>query len=459
MIVMKIGGSSLKNVESLNKVVEIIAKDKSDQKAVVLSAVYGVTNHLFKSVDEALETEKNINGLLEYLELLHRELISECIKSINLRRRVMDETDYLLSRLEKLLFGIAFTGECTPRTKDLIVSYGERLAVNLVAGCLRDRGLKAIPLEADKIDLVATGDFGYGNAQLEETEKLLPKNLADFLERGTIPVITGFFGRTPDGKTITFGRGGTDYSAAIIANVLNCNELQIWKDVDGFLTTNPEIVKTAQPLEYLSYEEAAELAYFGASILHPRTVEPLSKKQILAVVKNTYKPHLKGTIIGPDKHLHEDVIKSVTVNREVGALRIFGASLGQQLGFLKTVLTTLSDSSVIVTSIITSQTAVSLILSIKDLLKAKNAIQDLNISYIDSIQSVADIALIGVVGHGLSETKGVASRVFSAVARTDTNVEMISSGASTIAQYFIVKETDVNKAVKSIHDEFINSAE
>jgi aspartate kinase len=456
MIVMKIGGSSLKNTESLNQVIEIIANNKTIPKVVVLSAVYGVTNHLFKSVNEALETEKNINGLLEYLELLHRELISECIKSVNLKRRVMDETDYLLSRLEKLLFGIAYTGECTPRTKDLIVSYGERFSVNLVAGCLRDKGLQAIPLEADKIDLVATGNFGYGNAQLEETEKLLPQNLTNFIERGTIPVITGFFGRTPEGKTITFGRGGTDYSAAIIANVLNCDELQIWKDVDGFLTANPDIVKSAQPLEYLSYEEAAELAYFGASILHPRTVEPLSKKKILAVVKNTFKPHLKGTIIGPDQHLHEDVIKSVTVNREIGALRIFGASIGQQLGFLKMVSSTLSDSRINVTSIITSQTAISLILSIQELSKAKDAIQALNISYIDDLQLVTDIALIGVVGHGLSETKGVASRVFSAVARTGTNVEMISSGASTIAQYFIVKESDVDDAIKSIHDEFIN---
>ena len=244
MIVMKIGGSSLRSVESLNQVIEIIANNNTPQKVVVLSAVHGVTNHLFKSVNEALETEKNIIGLLEYLDLLHRELVSKCIKSINLRRRVMDETEYLLSRLEKLLYGIAYTNECTPRTKDLIVSFGERFAVNLVAGCLRDRGLQAIALEADKIDLVARGDFGYGNADLDATEKLLPKNLANFLERGTIPVITGFFGRTPEGKTITFGRGGTDYSAAIIANVLNCDELQIWKDVDGFLTTNPEYVKS-----------------------------------------------------------------------------------------------------------------------------------------------------------------------------------------------------------------------
>ena len=456
MIVMKIGGSSLKDEASLNQVIDIIAHHDSPKRIVVLSAVYGVTNHLFKSVDEALQTEKKIPAMLEYLDLLHRELISKCIKSVNLRRRVMDETDYLLSRLEKLLYGIAYTNECTARTKDLIVSIGERLAVHLVAGCLRDRNLKSIALEADKIDLVATGEFGYGNADLEETERLLPKNIADFLERGTIPVITGFFGRTPNDKTITFGRGGTDYSAAILANVLNCEELQIWKDVDGFLTASPEYVENGRPLEYLSYEEAAELAYFGASILHPRTVEPLAKKKIPAVIKNTFKPKLRGTVIGPDQHLYEDVIKSVTVNKNVGALRMFGPSLGQQLGFLKLVLSTVSDAGINILSVITSQTAVSFLLDKQDVSRAESLIKSQNISYIDLMECVTGIAIIGVVGVGLSETIGLSGRVFSAAAKAGTNIEMISSGASKIAQYFIVKEPDVRKTVQSIHKEFFN---
>ncbi len=456
MIVMKIGGSSLRNVESLKKVVDLIIREDDPEKIVVLSAVNGVTNHLFKSVTEALETERKIASLLDYLKMLHNELAIAVISSFAVRRKVLDEIDYLLSRLEKLLYGIAYTSECTRRTRDLIVSMGERFAVQLLAGCLEDRGQAAVPFDADRIDIVATGEFGYGNAELEMTASLMPEHLKPLLGRGSIPIITGFFGRTPDNHTITFGRGGTDYSAAIVAYAMNARELQVWKDVDGFMTADPGIVPEAKPLGYLAYEEAAELSYFGASILHPRTVEPLAKKRIPAVIKNTYKPETPGTIIGVEKHLHDDVIKSVTFNRKIGALRLHGASIGQQVGFLKKVVTILSNSDINIISVITSQTAVNILLAKEDIDRSRKLIETLSIPYVDHIEPIKDVALIGVVGEGLAETKGLAGRVFTAVANANTNVEMIVSGASKVAQYFIIKESDVEKTIQAIHSEFFS---
>jgi len=457
MIAMKIGGSSLRSVESLLQVTEIICNIPEREKIVVLSAVSGVTDHLLKSSREALQTERRIGPLLDYLRELHRELVVSTINGTELRHQTMDEIEYLLSRLEKLLYGVAYTGECTRRSKDLIVSMGERMAVQLLAGCLRNHGQEAIAMDADKIDLVAHGEYGYGNADLETTARMLPLHLQDALRRSAIPVITGFFGRTTAGHTITFGRGGTDYSAAIIAYAMDCRELQIWKDVDGFLTAAPDLVAKAKPLDYLAYEEAAELSYFGASILHPRTVEPLALKRIPAVIKNTYSPQVTGTTIGPDKHQQDEVIKSVVANDKIGALRIHGASLGQQLGFLKQVVSALSDADINIISVITAQTAVNFLLNKQDIAKSQSLIENLKIPYIDHLEPLMDVALVGVVGEGLAETRGLAARVFTSVAAAGANVEMITSGASKVAQYFIINEKYLQQTVQAVHAEFFGA--
>ena len=454
MIVMKFGGSSLRDVESLLRVIKIVGEVESDKKIVVLSAVNGVTNHLYKSLKEALESDRKVNGLIDYLRTLHRELIVGAISSAQIRRRAMDEIEYLLSRLEKLLYGIAYTDECTPRTRDLIVTFGERMAVQVLAEGLKSHGTPAAAMDADKIDMVATGTWGYGNADLAAIEKLLPKHLNSHLEKGEIPIITGFFGRTADHHTITFGRGGTDYSAGIVAHAMNATQLQIWKDVDGFLTASPEIVEKAIPLNYLAYDEAAELAYFGAQILHPRTVEPLHGKNIPAIVKNTFQPNAPGTIIGPERHVHGEIIKSVTHNRNIAMLKLLGAGIGYQIGFLKEVMVALSDCDINIKSVVTSQTAVSLLLDREDLEESEQRLRDLNLPSIESIEPITDVALIAVVGEGLAETKGLAARVLTAVASVNANVEMISSGASRVAYYFLVNEKKLEKSVKAIHAEF-----
>jgi aspartate kinase len=454
MIVMKIGGSSLRSTDSLLRVVTLIEKEPDPEKCVVLSAVNGVTDHLIKSIDEALHTDRRISGVLDYLSSLHRELVTGAIQSPFHKRHVLDECEYLLSRLEKLLFGIAYTEECTRKTRDAVISIGERLAVQVVAGVLNDRGLSSVPMDSDKSGVTATGEFGFGNADLEATSVALPLAVNPVLQKGAIPVMTGFFGRTPDHHTITFGRGGTDYCAAVVAYAMDADELLIWKDVDGFMTADPEMVEHPLPLRDLGYSEAAELSYFGASILHPRTVEPLARKEIPARIKNTYHPEATGTVIGPEYQQREDVIKSVTFNPQIGALRLHGASLGQQVGFLSTVVSVLSENGFNIISVITSQTAVNLLLAKRDVSPCQQLVESLQIPYIDHVEPVLDVALVGVVGEGLAETRGLAARVFSSVANSGTNVEMIVSGASKVAQYFIIKEVDLKKTIQAIHREF-----
>jgi len=454
MIVMKFGGSSLRTVESLQRVIKIIKRDESSQKIIILSAVNGVTDHLHKSINDALQNEKQIPGLIDYLHLLHKELVVGSIGTVQSKIRAMEQIECLLSRLKKLLVGISYTGVCPATIREQIISMGERMAVSLLAECLQSHGVDARAFEADRIDLFATGQWGYGNADLEKTHSTLLPHLEPVLQKGTIPVITGYFGCTSKGETITFGRGGTDYSAAVIAHVVDAEQLQVWKDVDGFLTASPEIVSRPKPIDYLSYDEAAELAYFGAKILHPRTVEPLHKKNIPIIVKNTYHPEAQGTEIGPERHVQDGVLKSVTYNRNLGILKFVGAGLGCQPGFLKEITVALHANHINIRSIVTSQTAVSLLLDQKDLSESARCVQILDLPYVESIEQFSDIAVVAVVGEGIADTIGLSARVLSSVAAADINVEMISSGASTVAYYFIVRDRVLYKAVQAIHTEF-----
>jgi len=457
MVVMKFGGASLRDARSIKQISKIIKKRIAEKPIIILSAVNGVTDILVKATDQALEDESAIFENINQLSSIHRRLVAETISSPPIRTQTQANLDFLLSRLERLFYGIAYTGECTPRTRDLVITYGERMAVHLLAGRLNAILCPAQALHADEIDLIAHGPWGQGTADMTLTRKQLPQHLEPLLKQGIIPVITGFFGRTVKGQPVTFGRGGTDYSAAVIADAMNATQLEVWKDVDGFLSAAPEIVSNGHLLKNLSYEEAAELAYFGAKILHPRTVEPLVEKKLPLLIKNTFKTECEGTIIGPERHTHEQIIKSVTFDRQIAVLRIYGASVGYQVGLLKNLVSVLSDLNINIKSVITAQTCINLLIDKRDLTESYQHLIQLKSDFIDNIEAVEDIALISVVGEGLMETPGLAAKVFSVVARYDTNVEMISSGASKVAFYFIIKENALEKTVKAIHDEFFNN--
>ena len=268
------------------------------------------------------------------------------------------------------------------------------------------------------------------------------------------PVITGFFGVTPDGRTATFGRNGTDYSAAVIAWGLRARALEIWKDVEGFMSADPKVVKGAAIIDRLSYSEAAELSYFGAKILHPRTLEPLSGLDIEVRIKNLYDPESPGTEIAPNGRASRDVIKSVTANTKIALLRIRGRGVGIKPGIIGEIGRRLGRDGVNIFSIITAQTCINLLVDRKDARKGYDSLKAIAGGVIESVDLEEDVALIAAVGEGFLARKGLAARIFSAVSRADINVEMISTGASEVAAYFIVDRKDTEKTLLALHKEF-----
>jgi len=456
MIVMKFGGASLKDSESIRKIGEIIFSRADEQPIVVLSAINGVTDRLVEATGAALTDEGSIPDILSGLASIHRKLAAETIASPPVRTTTQRNIDQLLARLERVLYGIAYTAECTPRTKDLILTFGERMSCHLLTGHLNSIGCLAQAMYADEIDMVAHGPWSQGVVDRDQVRELLPVHIQAVLELGQIPIITGYFGRTEQHQPITFGRGGTDYSAAVIADAMNVLQLEVWKDVDGFLTVAPDITPEGVLLKSLSYDEAAELAYFGAKILHPRTVEPLCVQNIPLRIKNVYNPDGEGTLVGPERQTHKHILKSVTYDKDIAVLRIFGAGVGYQVGLLKTLVASLSDFDINIKSVITSQTCINLLIEQEDLKESYKRLKKLRSDFVDSVEAVDDVALVGVVGEGLADTPGVAARIFSVVAQSNTNVEMISSGASRVAFYFLVKKKALKTVVKAIHEEFFS---
>ncbi|MFW6159509.1 MAG: aspartate kinase [Acidobacteriota bacterium] len=453
MNVVKFGGGCLKNGEDFIKVAEIITK-KRDKTIVVVSAVQGVTDLLLAGLKEVMETENNLSGLMEALMERHRKIARETIPDEVSRQKAFKDIGRRLKRLERLLFGVAYTKEASGSLKAQILSYGERLSSNLLAWVLKAREIEAFSLEADEIGIVTDECFENATADLEEVKKRLRRTLLPIVHQGKLPVITGYFGCTPEGKVTTFGRNGTDYSAAVIAYAVDASRVEIWKDVDGFMTADPKIVNRARRIDRLSYYEAAELSYFGAKILHPRAVEPLIERRIPVFIRNIYNQENKGTEILNQSYEGEKIIKSVANNMEIVVLRIHGPGVGFKPGIIAEVGQRLSEMGINIFSILTSQTCINLLLDKKDAHLAYQSILKMEGGVIEKVNLEEDIALISVVGEGLKKRKGVAAGVFSAVAREDINVEMISSGASEVAYYFIVKEKDVEQAVKAVHSEF-----
>lgn len=456
MIVMKFGGSSLSDPESLKHIASIILKSSFSRRIVVLSAVQGITDRLISATDTALHDESSIETSIEAIYEIHRPMLELGLTDPDIRKECTRAIQGHINKLKKLLKGVAYTGEATPRTRDQIVSYGERLSVHLMTGCLKCMGSEACPFESDKLDMLAHGHFGKGTVDRKVIRKKLPPELQKVLKRGGIPVITGFFGKTSRGETITFGRGGTDYSAAVVADAMGAERLEIWKDVDGFLSGSPEIVKNGQFLSSLSYDEAAELAYFGAKILHPRTVEPLLEQKIPIVIRNTFKPDKVGTWIGEDKHTSDQIVKSVTFDRNIAMIRLHGVDVGYAAGYLSSLVNSLSKLDINIRSVMTSQTCINILMDRGDLQQASDQLQKLDMPGIDLIEPIENIGLVAIVGEGLSKSEDLVARAIHALTRVNIHAEIIISGASKVAAYLIVREGQLKRTVRVVHRTFFN---
>ena len=453
MKVMKFGGGCLKDGSHFRRVTDVILSER-EKSAVVVSAVSGVTDALIEAIRLAAASERHVPPILRDLRDRHRSVAEGVFKNPAQLTAALAAVETKLKKLERLLYGISYTEEVTPSVRAHILSYGERLATIVLAWMIRDGGRESVPLEADRIGIVTDESFDNATALAAETKRNLVRHVAPLIRRGVIPVITGFFGCTKKGKITTFGRNGSDYSAAVVASALAASVLEIWKDVDGFMSADPKIVPEAKSVRQLSYYEAAELSYFGAKILYPRTVEPLIEKNIPLRIKNLFDPARPGTIVRTGTVERKDIIKSITYNRKISVLRIFGPGVGYKPGILADVGRVLAAMGINIYSVITSQTCINLLLDRIDSERSYEALKARVGGVIEKIVREDDIALIGVVGQGLSKRQGVAAKVFSAVAREKINVEMISSGASEVAYYFIVRKKDLESAIRAVHHEF-----
>jgi aspartate kinase len=451
MKVMKFGGACLASEVLLHRVVAVV-REEEDDKVVVVSAVAGVTDKLLGFLEEQ-HGEAEIDEFIAQLRSLHLGLLPREGLDAAVAEAAIGER---LRKLERLLYGVSYTEEVTPRTRDLVLSFGERLSAAMLVARLRPQGVPAEAVEAEAAGIVTDEHHGNASALLKECAKRIPAALGPKLAAGVTPVVTGFFGVNPEGHVTILGRGGSDYSATVLGYALGASAVEIWKEVDGFMTADPKMVPSAAAIGKLSYDEATELAYFGARVLHPRAVQPARLKEMRIYIRNLHSPRDPGTEVGPDSVEHSAVIKSVSYSRDLVTLKLYGADAGYKRGTLGDITSRLGTSGVNVYSATTSQTCIALLIERDDVPRAQRALQPLigNGAAMDRIEVLPSTALLCTVGEGLGYRKGVAARVFKAMAEAGINVQLISAGASMVALHFTVDAGDLDRAVQAVHDEF-----
>lgn len=454
MIVMKFGGTSVGSGAMLVRVSDIILR-APPERVVVISAMAGVTDAILQVLPRVQRDEGAIEPFLREMLNKHLGALREAGATDAETTRVAQELDVLLQRFERLLYGISYTEELTPKTKDLAVSFGERLSVRLLAGVLRSRGVPAEGLDADEAGMLTDGVFGNATPIMSAIERNLERSLVGRLRQGVTPVLTGFFGCDALGRVTTFGRGGSDYAAAIVAAALRAQRLEVWKDVDGFLTADPRILRDAQPIAEMTYDEAAELAGVGAKVLHPRTVEPLKDLRIPILVRNTQQPDVQGTIIAGLAPVSRNALRSAATKDGLAILKIYGPGMAYTPGIGQKVFDALAKAHVNVYNMAASQASFALLIEESELERGLKALESIREGTIQSVEGLTDMTLICVVGRGIGSTHGTSGKIFTAVGKAGVNIEMISVGASDIALNFVVKRKDRDACVRAIHHEFL----
>lgn len=460
-ITMKFGGTSVGSPEAIANLVNIVkeCREEGNRVIVVVSAMSGVTDQLLNSAKMAASGNKwGYLSTAEKLRDRHEDTLNILVTPGAVREKTFSQIKSLLDEYVEICHAVSILGEETPRISDAIVAYGERLSSRIVAAALKSRGIESAAYDAG--DFIVTDErFQNASPLWDETQSRIDSKLIPSLVEGITPVITGFIGATRTGAITTLGRGGSDYSGAIFAAGTNSDELVIWTDVDGVMTTDPRVDKRARVLPYVSYQEVGELAFYGAKVLHPKTVQPVLDKSIPIRVRNTFNPTYPGTLIGEMGEPSETVIKAVTSIKKVSLLTVSGRGMIGVPGIAgRTFYATASaGASILMISqssseqsfcfLVTDGTADAVKQSIEVQLAAEIATRD-----IDRVDIRDDVVIITAVGAGMSGTPGVAGRVFSTMGDNRINVVAIAQGSSECSISFVVAESDLERAVIALHD-------
>lgn len=437
---MKFGGSSLASAERFRTVKRIVESHLSLKPILVLSAMGDTTDHLLAAGDEALK-----NGKSDITPI--RELYMRTASELSL---TAEENEPLLRELEKLLAGIVLLRELSPRVKDYLVSFGERLTVRLFAEYLSKSGLPSRAIDAWELGIITTSDFTRAKVLDETEENLASYARTQLVNASFIPVVTGFIAKDRHGEITTLGRGGSDLTATLIAAGMNAKEVIFWKDVNGILTGNPQHIKNAVPVKTLIYEEAAEIAHLGAQILHPVSIQPVMKKKIPVRVKNSYQPEAEGTVISDRSVLNENKTKVIALKSGMTLVDIESSFMLGQSGFLSHVFDWFRDHKISVDMIATSDISISLTLD-----QHNSRIEELE-SYLKERAKVSikkNKSVLSLVGK-LHYSSDVLAKTFDVFQREKVHVEMISYGDSNVNLSFVVDDADAHRAYQKLHNSF-----
>lgn len=444
MIVMKFGGSSLADADRIRYMSEIV-KARLDRKPVlVLSALGDTTDHLLEAGDAALK-----RGVvsLEKIETLH----SKTIEELELDDSVLKDVRALITEMQILLMGISLIREMTGRTRDYLLSFGERLSVRILAAHFMKQGINAEALDAWDAGFITNSTFMSAEL-IEESWELIPSKLLPLVDENILPIVTGFIAKDERGNITTMGRGGSDLTATMIGASCRAEEIQVWKDVDGILTADPRVVENARPVKTITYEAASELAYYGAQVLHPRTMQPCIKTGTPVLVKNSYNPDALGTRITLHPEGEISPIQAISFRKNITVMDIVSSHMLGQYGFLDEVFTLFAKHCVSVDMMATSEVSVSL--SVDSVHDLNALIKDL--SRIASVEIHSGKAIVTIIGD-VQHASAILARAFKICELLNVHVEMVSQGASKVNISFVVDDRDAAEVVKGLHNDFFGA--
>ena len=441
MIVMKFGGSSVASADRIRHVAEIVKARLDRRPVLVLSAMGDTTDHLLEAGSLALK-----KGIVQIEKV--EELHVKTAKDLGLGDTAMEGIKPLLEEMRNLLMGISLIRELTGKTKDYLVSFGERLSVRIAAAYFASLGIKTKAIDAWDAGFVS--DSNYTSAEVtEESWKLIPAKLLAPAEEGVLQIVTGFIAKDENGNITTLGRGGSDLTATIIGASCGAEEVQVWKDVDGILSADPRIVKNARPVETVSYEAAAELAYFGAQVLHPRAMQPCMKTGTPVLVKNSYNQDAPGTKIVSSLGGKASQIQAITSRANVTLVDIVSSRMLGQFGFLAEVFSCFARYGISVDMVATSEVSVSITLDTAHDLSAVEK----DLSRIASVGIHRGKAIVTIIGD-VRYSSAILARSFKVCEALGVQVQMVSQGASKVNISFIVNDNEAADVIKNLHEDF-----
>lgn len=460
MKVLKFGGTSVGSAKNIHKVISILESiSKSDNCIVIVSAVGGITDKLIDAANKAVEKNDLYKIAYSKIEKQHLDIIDGLISDNKKKKAIKEVVHAKLTNLEQLLDGLYLINELSPKTTDKLLSFGELMSSYIISEAMKAKGIDMALKNSQ--ELIVT-DSNHTNASLisNETEA----NIKEYFNenKSKITLLPGFVSKSIDGELTTLGRGGSDYTAAIIAATLEAEELQVWTDVSGMYTTNPKLVKQAKPIEKLSYQEAVELSHFGAKVLYPPTVQPILDKNIPIVIKNTMSPKDIGTYISKDNSNGNNLaVKGISNIDDIALLTLQGNGMVGIPGFSKRLFETLSQEkiNVILITQASSEHSICIGISENDADNAKIAIDktfenEISLHKIDPLIVEKELAIIAVVGDNMKNHQGISGKMFSTLGKNNVNIRAIAQGASERNISAVIAKKDIKKALNTIHERF-----